>query len=401
MKKVFCLLMALLIVAMTACRKEEPEPPVTQQTVFVYMPWSSDLLSYFHQNLDDMRHAIQSIDMRTTRVIVFLATSSKEATLFELTPDRAYDEAHPLKQYTHPAVTTEAGLTTVLKDMKDAAPAARQYSMIIGSHGMGWIEVADATRTRQADLHFHWEMPADMPSLTRFFGGYQASNQTDISTLSAAIRNIGVTMEYILFDDCYMSTVEVAYELKEVTRHLIGCPTEVMVIGYPYQLLGQYLIGSGINYEKLCQAFLSFYETYKTPCGTIGVTVCGELDELARLMREINSRYRFDTDRLSEVQIMDGYVPSIFFDMGDYVARLCDDPELLAQFNAQMERAVPARFRAHTRNYFTGLLYNETGGKGREMPIRAFSGITISDPATHPWCGGKSKTRWYQATHNE
>lgn len=41
-------------------------------------------------------------------------------------------------------------------------------------------------------------------------------------------------MEYILFDDCYMSSLEAAYDLRHVTRHLIACPTEIMAYGMPY-----------------------------------------------------------------------------------------------------------------------------------------------------------------------
>lgn len=46
-------------------------------------------------------------------------------------------------------------------------------------------------------------------------------------------------MEYILFDDCYMSSLEVAYDLRHVTRHLIACPTEIMVYGMPYSHIGE------------------------------------------------------------------------------------------------------------------------------------------------------------------
>lgn len=45
-------------------------------------------------------------------------------------------------------------------------------------------------------------------------------------------------MEYILFDDCYMSSVEVAYELKEATRFLIASTSEMMAYGMPYATVG-------------------------------------------------------------------------------------------------------------------------------------------------------------------
>ncbi len=52
------------------------------------------------------------------------------------------------------------------------------------------------------------------------------------------IVGAGVKMEYILFDDCYMSSVEVAYELKEATRFLIASTSEMMAYGMPYATVG-------------------------------------------------------------------------------------------------------------------------------------------------------------------
>ena len=66
----------------------------------------------------------------------------------------------------------------------------------------------------------HWEYE-NVP-MTRYFGGLNAQYQTDITTLAKGISNAGLKMEYILFDDCYMSSIEVAYALKDVTDYLIG-----------------------------------------------------------------------------------------------------------------------------------------------------------------------------------
>ena len=54
----------------------------------------------------------------------------------------------------------------------------------------------------------HWEYE-NVP-MTRYFGGLNAQYQTDITTLAKGISNAVLKMEYILFDDCYMSSIEVA-----------------------------------------------------------------------------------------------------------------------------------------------------------------------------------------------
>ena len=50
---------------------------------------------------------------------------------------------------------------------------------------------------------------------------------------------------------------------------------------------------------------------------------------------------------------MDGYSPVRFFDFGDYVSKLCKDPELMAEFKAQFERTVPGKYKKHTEYYYS------------------------------------------------
>ena len=131
-----------------------------------------------------------------------------------------------------------------------------------------------------------------------------------------------------------------------------------------------------------------------TPCGTIGVTDCSELDNLAAIMKEINQRYTFNEELTGELQRLDGYTPTIFFDYGDYVSKLCSDPDLLEQFNEQLKRTVP--FKRNTKQYFTAI---SSSYYGEKIDINTFSGITISDPSTNPGASKKNETAWYIATH--
>lgn len=120
--------------------------------------------------------------------------------------------------------------------------------MIIGSHGVGWLP---------ANYH---EKPK-----TRFFGGTTLEYQTDISTLTQSIKNANMQMQYIMFDDCYMSTIEVAYDLREVTHYLIGCTSEIMAYGMPYNKMWKELSSISPNYQQITDIFYNFYSNYNTP----------------------------------------------------------------------------------------------------------------------------------------
>ena len=202
-----------------SCEKEDIEPVETQKTLFMYLPWSSNLTSNFYTNISDMEKAISQHGLNGERVIVFMSTTSEKATLFEITCKKGKCEQVTLKEYNNPPFTTAEGITSILNDVKSFAPAPT-YAMTIGCHGMGWLPVHSTKGRARASIRMHWENEG-VPR-TRYFGGTTSQYQTDITTLAEGITGAGIKMEYILFDDCYMSTIEVAYDLRNVTDYLIG-----------------------------------------------------------------------------------------------------------------------------------------------------------------------------------
>lgn len=384
------ILLVALAINLVSCHKDN-EPPVsteTEKTLFMYMPWSTDLKGAFYTNISDMEKAIAKKGLDRERVLVFISTTATEATLFEIIEENGKCKGDTLKRYTNPALTTKEGITSILNDVKGFAPANR-YAMTIGCHGMGWLPVSRGRTRLLSREKLHWEYEG-VPK-TRYFGGKTSEYQTDITTLAEGIADAGMKMEYILFDDCYMSSIEVAYDLRGVTDFVIGSPCEIMFYGMPYAEIGEHLLGD-TDYKAICDKFHTFYSNYKEmPCGTIGVTDCSELAPLVQIMKEINNRYRFDETEISSIQTLDGYSPTLFFDLGDYVAKLCSDTDLLNQFQQQLQRTVP--YKRHTDTYYT------MTPRGRQIKIHAFSGVTVSDPSLNSLAETKNETAWYKATH--
>jgi hypothetical protein len=378
----------IILLSFVECAKEEPvtEEKTAEHTLFIYMPWSTDLTGYFQGNINDFGAAIKQNILGNNKVIVYFMNTPNNALMFEMKYSRGECIRDTFKIYSDPEFTTENGISDILNDVKKYAPASR-YSMIIGSHGSAWIPVNNPA-LKSYRQGFHWE--GEKPSLTRAFGGTTKEYQTDIITLANAITASEMSMDYILFDDCYMSSVEVAYTLRKVTRYLIGCPTEVMAYGYPYEAIAKYLTGD-FDLAGITEGFLSFYQNYNTPCGTIAVTDCAEIDSLASIMKEINLNYSIDNSERNTIQRMCGYFPIIFFDLGDYVSKLCKDESLLEKFNNQLEKAVPPKYRKHTEYYYSNNM-------GRVL-IQAYSGVTTSDPSLNSITAPKTDTEWYKATH--
>lgn len=181
----FCLLAA--IVLLVACRENETdEEPFCERTLFMYLPWSTNLTPYFYTNISDMEKAVREKGLDNERVVVFLSTTSSEASMFEIVYENGETRRNTLKTYDSPAFTTVGGLAAILNDVKSFAPA-RSYAMTIGCHGMGWLPVHGSRKSRSAEsFKPHWEY--DNAWATRYFGGASSAYQTDISTLAESLE---------------------------------------------------------------------------------------------------------------------------------------------------------------------------------------------------------------------
>lgn len=376
-----------------------PDVPVTPvgQTVFMFFPWSNSLLSDFRRTVEDMQTVVAQRSMKDERVMVFMATSEREAVLFELKKQNGRCLTDTLRRYSDRPFTSRQWLTSLFSEVMTLAPASR-YGMVVGCHGLAWVPVQGQRSARKrlgsqerideiqlSDL-IHFEVQG--PVTTRFIGGTYPETQIETTDLADAMADAGLHTEYILFDACYMSSVEVAYELKDVTHYLIASPTEVISYGFPYITMGKHLLGTP-NYKGIADSFISFYSSYYLPYGTVAVTDCTQLDALAAIAQQINAAA---TEQLvpNGVQIMDGYSPTLFYDLGHLMSLKDAGTVLTAAFAEQLDKTVP--YKGHTGQYFTTL-------KDAPVDIKHYSGLNTSQGSLNHMADRLSETAWYKATN--
>lgn len=422
----------LFIVVGVSCSNGDspdgPDVPVTPvgQTVFMFFPWSNSLLSDFRRTVEDMQTVVAERSMKNERIMVFMATSEHEAVLFELKKQNGRCLTDTLRRYSDRPFTSRQWLTSLFSEIMTLAPASR-YGMVVGCHGLAWVPVQGQRNARKRlgsqekideednlykkeridkegepnDL-MHFEVQG--PVTTRFIGGTYPETQIETTDLADAMADAGFHTEYILFDACYMSSVEVAYELKDVTHYLIASPTEVLSYGFPYITMGKHLLGTP-NYKGIVDSFISFYSSYNLPYGTVAVTDCTQLDALAAIAQQINaaaaeptnaaSKGKLNTARSGKnvpngVQIMDGYSPTLFYDLGHLMSLKDAGTVLTAAFAEQIEKTVP--YKGHTGQYFTTL-------KDAPVDIKHYSGLNTSQGSLNHMADRLSETAWYKATN--
>ena len=413
-----------------------PDAPVTPvgQTVFMFFPWSNSLLSDFGRTVEDMQTVVAQRSMKDERIMVFMATSEREAVLFELKKQNGRCLTDTLRRYSDRPFTSRQWLTSLFSEVMTLAPASR-YGMVVGCHGLAWVPVqgqrnapkrlGSQEKIDEEDNLYKEERidkegePNDLmhfevqgPVTTRFIGGTYPETQIETTDLADAMADAGLHTEYILFDACYMSSVEVAYELKDVTHYLIASPTEVLSYGFPYITMGKHLLGTP-NYKGIVDSFISFYSSYNLPYGTVAVTDCTQLDALAAIAQQINaadaeqtnaaaaepinaaSEGKLNTARSGKnvpngVQIMDGYSPTLFYDLGHLMSLKDAGTVLTAAFAEQLDKTVP--YKGHTDQYFTAL-------KDAPVDIKHYSGLNTSQGSLNRMADRLSETAWYKATN--
>ena len=399
-KKLTSLLILLATLFIVGCQEDVPAPyPVPKnlpnKTIFVYMPWSAarnnetgSLYNNFLQNIEDIEAAIEAEKgLGRNKLMVFIATSANNAALIEVkyaANGRCQrDTLQHFDKHNMPAYTTANGLASLLSKVKVEAPA-KQYALIVGCHGTGWLFSEGKSRAR-----------------TRYFGGSDHYFQTNIPTLAAAIEQAKMRMQFVMFDDCYMSNVEVAYEMRHATDYLIGCCSEIMAYGMPYKNIWKHLTQPKPNYKEVVNEFHNFYSNYKWPYGNIGVTDCSKVEEVAARMKTINAATANNAKLIDwkDIQRLDGYEKTIFFDMGDYVNKLCNTPEtqsMAREMQAALAQLVP--YKSTTKYIYTALEQLNT----QTIFVNAYCGITISDPTQSDFENAlttKRETSWWKATH--
>ena len=401
----FCIGLFSLVSFSSCSDDSEDVDDYNKQTVLVFMPWSgssssSGLYNYFLANIDSIESAIKTAKGNTGRVLVFISNSAESSDLYEITYEKGQVRHMPLKTYDGNIYTTADGIASILNDVKTYAPALN-YAMIIGCHGSGWTYKEDWTNYPYGAKRLLLgnqksnQTPTPPYPITRFYGSVSDNNYaTNIPTLAEGIATARIKMQYILFDDCYMANVETAYELRNVTNFLIGSTSEVMGVGMPYQTMWSSLASATPSYTTAANDFYKFYSNYNYPYGGLSVVDCRKMDNLASCMKAINDHFTFDETQRDSLQALDGFNTHIFYDLGDYVAHLCQNTDLLNDFNSALSSAIKAT--VHTDQLYS---YIYLSGP-RLITVKHYSGLTISDPSVNSVAvKGKEKTAWWTATH--
>ena len=218
----------------TACHHDDDdeEKTLAKRTVLIYMCAENNLdqYSFFEDNYRDMITGVQYL-ADDQNLIIFADREDKDEKPFIAKCDK--NGITKVKIYPEDFYCTDKEKMKEVMQWVAKNYPAESYGLTLWGHANGWIQMSDAFTKSKSTLKqiakaYGGDSGVDHPNGSE---GYKFIN---IQDLDEAIAASFPKLDFIFFDCCQAICAEVAYEMRNTARYLIGSPAEIPGKGAPY-----------------------------------------------------------------------------------------------------------------------------------------------------------------------
>ncbi|MBR5736593.1 MAG: hypothetical protein IKX60_07370 [Bacteroidales bacterium] len=338
MKKITAITLFCLLALSSCVKMDTPRPQSFSRTVLLYLASDGNNLQPYAET--DLANLVRGyLPVRTNKdeaLLIFLDDGKDQPALHRYYASGRNGDAYKelVKRYDSSFNSADPDcLRRVLDDVETYYPSERR-GLVLWSHGTGWLPpgyYANPKETKSAGVKSFAE---------------ESGTEMDIRDLADVITR---HYEFILFDSCLMSTVEVAYQLKDKTDYIIASCAEVLVQGFPYTSIAQDFFydhtGSGNSALKdICDRYFVYYDalTGLSRTATVSLIDCRHLDELSFVCRKIFSLHKAEMSRVDPSSVQRYYTGDKhwFYDLSDYISKFATESEF-DELSSVMDKCVP------------------------------------------------------------
>lgn len=332
-----------LLLGVTSCHWFSPDDEVNyDRTVLAYIA-AENSLSYgaFHeQDIDEMLQAAGDIPTNS-RLLIYLDDTSNPRILSIEQQSGRRPTSRVVYEYSDEQNSGDVEtLRTVMEWVYDNYPSST-YGLIFWSHGDAWLPAK--------------AIPQRSICIDNERNNYSNSgSKMDIADVADALAGLP-RFEFIMFDACFMQAVEVAYELRHVTRHVVASPAEIPNPGAPYERMVKPFFSVPFDGTEVVEQYYRMYNdsvmlVYDNRTDRYGVSLsiidCSHLDALANATAEMITKY-VSRDAATDLRGVQRYYPLSsksrpeFYDMNGYMHRLITDEADYVRWKSVFDLAVP------------------------------------------------------------
>ena len=313
--------------------------PVANRTVIIYISGENSLSSFAPGDLSEMAEASTDIG-DNNHLVVFYDNASKTEKPYiaelkngEVIKDKEYEEDF----YASDPDRMREVLTYIMHRW-----SSKSYGIDLWGHASGWLITSDTIATTKA--------------ATRAYGIDNGNNTTsdrgkwiNIPTLAKVFSQLPSKFLFVVGDCCFFQCVESAYELKDCTDYVFGCPSEVPGYGGAYKaIIPLFFNQSATFYNDIidtCRDMIGD-EDFGVPMSVIKTSAIGRFAAAtAKIMPDLLKYDNFSGKRLVYY--------GIFIDDKGKTAKGYYDPK-----NLVLEYAADSPYRQEWENALNDLIPN-------------------------------------------
>jgi len=350
----------------TSCEKDSNivTKKESKRAVFVYMIADNDLDFYATANINEMETFIaQNPEAGSVYVYIDRAKNRKTAhpILYQITADTsAKINSKIIKVYPENNSANEKVFAEALSQVQTICAINNEFlrGLVLWSHGSAWLPESVSLASQRATAVKSFGLDQTMAN------NENHNAEMDIRKLAIILNNYH--FDFILFDACFMASIEVFYELRNTTDYIIASPTEVLATGFPYKDILTDMLSATVNYQKIAQKYVAFFQQKKGVLQSASVVTVktAELPQFATLFKYyLNTISREITDQ-KWLQYSQDEVDYLF-DLGQ-VADYLQKEQTNKKLTEQLGRLIT---NYHHTSYFFG-----------KIPLQKSSGISIYIP---------------------
>lgn len=374
-----------LLMLFVACREEEetiPETSGSSRTVLVYMIAQNSLSEIALTDIEEMKEGMRQVNASFNNLLVYVDDKSAAPRLIRLGKDKRGNVVEEIVQIYPEQTSTNVDVMKGVISTAFNKYKADSYGMAFWSHAEGWI-------------------PTSLK--TRWFG-QDGSDKMNISDLHDALQ-VAPDLDFLLFDACYMGSVEVAYALRDCGNYLIGSPVEIPGPGAFYETVVPAMFSEQDAAIKIASSYFDYYNNLYnggknlsddnwTAGVSLGVAKLNELDELAAATARLLPKYvigKQDFDLSDEMFYDQRTYTRYYYDLDRFIYQITAGNSDYDTWREVFDRVmVYWKFTPKNYSQVNGMFSIDKDAKGLSTYVPRMSNPSLNT--------SYQQTEWYQTS---
>lgn len=234
---------------------------------FVYIMAENSLSNYAASDILEMKKAADEIPS-DCKLLLFVDDVSLPR-ICQVYSDGVEGQCDVLHTFEDDFSSSDIGNAEMVFEWVNKNYPARSFNVVMWSHGSGWVSGKKSPCQRSIGIDN---------------GNNDFSNSTsaaiDIDELAVLLQKQPVKPSMLLFDACFMQTLETAYALRGSAEWIVASPAEIPAKGAPYDLLMEHFFAEDFDAGKVVDAYCADYMN-RSEGVVLSVVDCGAMEQLA------------------------------------------------------------------------------------------------------------------------